>query len=101
MKTFLLIFLNRIATIASSLALHIDNFKKGGDVMLNCDDVAKYFLSLSDDSSGDYISNLKLQKLLYYAQGFHLAIFNKPLFNEPIEAWAHGPVVGSSYRKYP
>lgn len=31
------------------------------------------------------ISNLKLQKLLYYSQGFHLAIFNKPLFFEPIE----------------
>jgi len=43
---------------------------------------------------------LKLQKLLYYAQGFHLALFNKPLFDDKIEAWKHGPVVRSVYRVY-
>ncbi len=39
------------------------------------------------------ISNLKLQKLLYYAQGWYLGFYGKPLFNERIEAWRHGPVV--------
>ena len=63
-------------------------------------DVARYFLSLSDEEAGDTISNLKLQKLLYYAQGFHLAIFEAPLFAEPIEAWVHGPVVPEIYRAY-
>ena len=39
--------------------------------MLTCFDVAKYFLSLcNDEESGDLISNLKIQKLVYYAQGF-------------------------------
>jgi uncharacterized phage-associated protein len=60
-------------------------------------DVGKYFLSLVDDESGDSISNLKLQKLLYYAQGFHLAAYDEPLFPENIEAWAHGPVVPVVY----
>lgn len=55
--------------------------------------VANYFLSLQDENSGDLISNLKLQKLLYYAQGFHLAIFDEALFSEAIKAWEHGPVV--------
>lgn len=63
-------------------------------------DVAKYFLSFSDEESGDLISNLKLQKLIYYAQGFHLALFNSPLFDEPIEAWQHGPVVSEVYHAY-
>lgn len=63
-------------------------------------DVAKYFLSLTDDESGDTISNLKLQKLLYYAQGFHLVMFGQPLFENSIEAWRHGPVVKGVYRDY-
>lgn len=59
--------------------------------------VAKYFLSMASEDSGDTISNLKLQKLLYYAQGYHLAFFDKPLFGEPIKAWQHGPVVPEIY----
>lgn len=68
--------------------------------MLNAQDVAEYFLSLSDEESGDYISNLKLQKLVYLAQGCNLAVFDKPLFNDRIEAWLHGPVVRELYNNY-
>ncbi|MGK0393469.1 MAG: putative phage-associated protein [Alcanivorax borkumensis] len=68
--------------------------------MANLDDVAKCFLYLDDASEGDGISNLKLQKLVYYAQGFFSAIFDNPLFDENIEAWTHGPVVPSLYRSY-
>lgn len=62
--------------------------------------MADYFLSLVDEEEGDLISDLKLQKLMYYAQGFHLAIYDKPLFSEPIEAWGHGPVIQALYKKY-
>ena len=68
--------------------------------MLTCHDVGKYFLALTDEEAGDLISNLKLQKLVYYAQGYHLAIYGKPLFPEKIEAWTHGPVVPDLYHKY-
>src|SRR6478735_3641830 len=68
--------------------------------MLTCHDIAKYFLSLVDEEAGDSISNLKLQKLVYYAQGYHLAIHDRPLFFEPIEAWVHGPVVPELYRSF-
>jgi uncharacterized phage-associated protein len=68
--------------------------------MLSCHDVAKYFLSLADEDAGDLISNLKLQKLVYYAQGFYLAIYDEPLFPEPIEAWTHGPVIPELYHAY-
>jgi uncharacterized phage-associated protein len=63
-------------------------------------DVANYFLSKADPEAGDVISNLKLQKLLYYAQGFHLAIYGERLFIEQIKAWKHGPVVPDIYHHF-
>lgn len=43
------------------------------------------------------VSNLKLQKLLYYVQGWSLGLHNKPLFTEEIQAWRHGPVVPAAF----
>lgn len=67
-------------------------------------EVAKWFLSHNrvamDEESAEYITNLKLQKLLYYAQGCFLAITGNPLFDDPILAWQHGPVVRSVYDEY-
>ncbi len=67
--------------------------------MLTAKDIARFFIKKSSDED-DCITNLKLQKLLYYAQGFHLALFDKPLFEEDIEAWTHGPVVPDVYHEY-
>jgi uncharacterized phage-associated protein len=63
-------------------------------------DVACYFLSLVDPNEGESISPLKLQKLVYYAQGFHLALYGKVLFAEQIEAWRYGPVVPALYKEF-
>ena len=41
------------------------------------------------------IGVVKLHKLLYYAQGHHLVMFGELLFEQPIEAWANGPVVAA------
>ena len=43
---------------------------------------------------------MKLQKLLYYCQGWHLAWEGVPLFKEPIYAWANGPVVRAVYNNH-
>jgi uncharacterized phage-associated protein len=64
--------------------------------MTSAHEVAKHIIQKSSLP----ISNLKLQKLLYYAQGWHLAIFDEPLFSETIEAWVHGPVVPVVFREY-
>ena len=40
---------------------------------------------------------LKLQKLLYLAQGYSYAFHDRPLFNEELEGWVHGPVVRDVY----
>lgn len=66
--------------------------------------VAKWFLAhnriASQEEGAEYISNLKLQKLLYYAQGCFLAVTDTPLFSDPIIAWQHGPVVECVYHQY-
>lgn len=67
--------------------------------MYNARNIAEYFLVLGAEE-GDLISNLKIQKLVYYAQGFHLALNDEALFNEPIKAWEHGPVVPSLYHDF-
>lgn len=46
------------------------------------------------------VSNLKLQKLLYYAQGWYLVLAKQPLFCEDIEAWVHGPVVPYIFHRF-
>ena len=68
--------------------------------MIRAIKVAKYFLTKAEEEVGDGISNLKLQKLVYYAQAFHLAMYDEPLFGEVIEAWEHGPVVPVLYHAY-
>jgi uncharacterized phage-associated protein len=45
-------------------------------------------------------SQLKLQKLVYYSEGWHLAYFEHPLIDEDFEAWVHGPVVRSLWDHY-
>lgn len=51
--------------------------------------------------NGDCITNLKLQKLLYYAQAWFMVNNNgKLLFEDDIEAWKYGPVVRSVYDNF-
>ncbi|MEM7556757.1 MAG: type II toxin-antitoxin system antitoxin SocA domain-containing protein [Cyanobacteria bacterium P01_A01_bin.84] len=46
------------------------------------------------------ITNMKVQKLLYYAQSLHLALYDEPLFHEEIQAWRYGPVCPPAYKFY-
>lgn len=65
--------------------------------------IAQWFINrtaLDVDSGGDYITNLKLQKLLYYAQGTYLALKEQKLFSDKIKKWNYGPVVTAVYEKY-
>ncbi len=62
-------------------------------------DIAEYFIYLSNKDD-KYMTNLKLQKLVYYAQAWNLVFNHKRLFKDPIEAWIHGPVVYALWKKY-
>lgn len=63
--------------------------------------IAKYFIKKAREGSDKKeLTPLKLQKILYYAQGWYLANFDKPLFNDEIQAWKYGPVVPSVYQTF-
>lgn len=47
-----------------------------------------------------FLTVIKLQKLVYIAHGWHLALYNRPLVVEPIEAWKWGPVIRILYKKF-
>lgn len=66
----------------------------------NALDVARKVIAATNEAVGDSITNLKLQKLLYYLQGHWLATFDGPLFGDKIEAWRYGPVVPSVYSHF-
>jgi uncharacterized phage-associated protein len=67
--------------------------------MATASEVAKYIIHFFQEC-GDPLTNLKLQKLLYYVQGWHLGIHGEPAFADRIEAWVHGPVQPAVYRQY-
>lgn len=67
--------------------------------MATARDVARYVVRYFQEA-GDPVTNLKLQKLLYYVQGWHLALKGTPAFNDRLEAWIHGPVQPGVYGMY-
>ena len=67
--------------------------------LIDYQNVADYFIALSN-VTGNLISNPKFQKLMYYAQAWHLALFDHRLFDGAFEAWAHGPVLPRLYHEY-
>jgi len=65
-----------------------------------CFDIANYFLHKAKET-GINVTNLKLQKLVYYAQAWHLAIHNEPLMEgAEFQAWIHGPVIHELWNEY-
>ena len=63
--------------------------------MANVLDVAAYILQEHGETAA-----MKLQKLCYYAQAWHLVWEDKPLFDDEIRAWANGPVAPRLYTKH-
>ncbi len=72
----------------------------------SAENVAKYFIYLAsrpvvgDAKEREGLTNLKLQKILYFAQAYFLAKLGRPLFADHIEAWGYGPVIPTIYHHY-
>lgn len=63
--------------------------------------VAHWFVNnLSDPPAGEVVTHLQVQKLLYFAQAWHMMVLEKPLFDEDMIAWPHGPVVLSVWHAF-
>ena len=68
--------------------------------MITALEVAKYLIQLAAnpaDEDAEPMTHMRVQKLLYYAQGWHVGIFGRTLFADPLQAWKNGPVVPAVY----
>jgi uncharacterized phage-associated protein len=73
----------------------------GGFAMVTAMEVARYLLHLNNEEpENDPLTHMRLQKLLYYCQGWFLGMRDAALFDDRIEAWTHGPVVPNVYRMF-
>ncbi len=61
--------------------------------------IANWFLSTAA-LEGEALTQMELQKLVYIAHGWHLALLDEPLIDEVVEAWKWGPVIPSLYRSF-
>lgn len=64
------------------------------------DNVSKKYGIEDNCEVAEYITPLKLQKLLYYIQGMALRIYGKPAFLNNISVWQYGPVIEEVYQQY-
>lgn len=63
--------------------------------MANLFDVAKYIT----EKTGS-VSAMKLQKLMFYSQAWHIVWVEEPLFPDDFQAWANGPVLPTLYARH-
>lgn len=69
--------------------------------MATAKDTAGFLVWLaSHDKDKPGLSHLSLQKILYYIQGWSLAWRDQAMFDEPMEAWKHGPAVRTVWQQY-
>lgn len=69
--------------------------------MINSLNMARYFIVKAyQDGIEAEMTNMKVQKLLYYAQSLYLALYDQPLFEEEIQDWRYGPVCPPAYQYY-
>lgn len=59
--------------------------------------VANFFVQKGLENNDNEMTPMKVLKLTYIAHGWYLALFDKPLFDEAVQAWQYGPVIRSVY----
>jgi uncharacterized phage-associated protein len=62
--------------------------------------IANYFIKKAQTEKDASLNLMKLLKLIYLAQGWCLALYDKSLINEAIQAWEYGPVVPEIYHEF-
>src|SRR5262245_10857739 len=90
-----------IAVLADEMLEEVQNFRdEGVPVLSSVNAVADKLICLHRAKFGESLTNMKLQKLCYYAQGLFLAEQGNPLFPEDFQAWNYGPVCPSLYQRF-
>src|SRR5258708_769747 len=68
--------------------------------MMSAQKIAEWIVRHSWNDLGAPIDPMSLEKHIYYAQSFFLALHDRPLFPDEILAWQKGPVVPEVWQKY-
>lgn len=68
-------------------------------MIYNAKSIGNYFLHLADIKQIP-ISPIKLQKLVYYANGWHAGYAGTPLIDESIKAMPFGPIIPSLFQEF-
>ncbi|RZK13192.1 MAG: DUF4065 domain-containing protein [Flavobacterium sp.] len=68
--------------------------------MYQINDIADFIIFRLNADENNPITHLKLQKLLYYTQAWHMAFYNTKLFDGQFQAWIHGPVNREIYNRF-
>lgn len=88
-------------TKAREAAIEVEDKRKPDTFGLSAIDVAKWLIAYNNSQeTAELLTDLKLQKLLYYAQGTAIKYTGRLLFAENIAAWRLGPVVPEVYDMY-
>lgn len=66
---------------------------------MDCRNVSDYII-IKYNQKNQSITNLRLQKILYYVQGYFYKFFDVPAFDSDIYCWSYGPVVIDAYYQY-
>lgn len=67
--------------------------------MYSIKDVSKYVINYANDN-GFGITNMQLQKILYFLYGYYFMVEGEELFDAEFEAWAYGPAISKIYTDY-
>jgi uncharacterized phage-associated protein len=67
---------------------------------LDANDVADWFINVIDRQAGEVITTLEVQRLVFFAQAWHLANTGRPLFADDFEAWSTGPVAPNVFERF-
>lgn len=94
--SFLVEKILHFARMTSNIMLEV---LERGMHMYKAMEIAEYVINYSNEI-GNPVSNLKLQKLLYYIQATTLVERGIKCFEEPIVAWEFGPVVVLVYQVF-
>lgn len=94
------VFLLKILQLNEEMCYNITNITSEGEFkMTDAIKLSKYIIHYYNENDRE-ITNLKLQKILYYVQGYTLKYLNIPAFKEKIYNWKYGPVVQDIYFEF-
>ena len=85
--------------LASDSRMTLGHLPNKVQAALDAKGLANLFLDWADQESLP-LSNLKLQKLLFFSHADYVVSSGSPLIKEVFQAWDHGPVLPTVYREF-